>query len=74
MLKVFLVSEQMLLSNRSEIRCLGANENCGVGEGMKRCPNGAAVAVDTTCVNLRLEKLRLNMLNMCQPVKTCRHM
>jgi len=36
----------------TSIRCLGASENCGVGEGMKRCPNGAAVAVDTTCVNL----------------------
>ena len=48
----------MLLSNRSEIRCLGASENCGVGEGMKRCPNGAAVAVDTTCVNLRLDEVK----------------
>ena len=25
---------------------------------MKRCPNGAAVAVDTTCVNLRLDEVK----------------
>ena len=67
MLKGFLVSQQVdIVSNRSEIRCLGASETCGVGEGMKRCPSGAAVAIDTTCVNLPLEKLRLNRLNTCQ--------
>jgi len=34
------------------ITCIGANETCGIGEGMKRCPSGATIAVDTTCVNL----------------------
>jgi len=34
------------------IKCIGANETCGIGEGMKRCPSGASIALDTTCVNL----------------------
>ncbi|CAL1131607.1 unnamed protein product, partial [Cladocopium goreaui] len=32
-------------------KCIGANATCGIGEGMKRCPSGAVIAVDTTCVN-----------------------
>ena len=34
------------------IRCIGANDTCGTGEGMRRCPSGAAIAVGTPCVNL----------------------
>ena len=37
----------------TEITCIGAGETCGVGEGMKRCPSGAAIALDSTCVTLR---------------------
>ncbi|CAL1157753.1 unnamed protein product [Cladocopium goreaui] len=33
------------------VTCISENATCGVGEGMKRCPSGAVIAVDTTCVN-----------------------
>ena len=36
---------------KAQAKCVGANETCGIGEGMKRCPSGAVIAMDTTCVN-----------------------
>ena len=40
----------------TEIKCIGANETCGIGDGMKRCPSGAAVTQDTSCVNMLLDR------------------
>eukprot|EP00435_Cladocopium_sp_Y103_P000342 s2033_g1.t1 len=55
------------------IKCIGAKETCGIGDGMKRCPSGASVTQDTTCVNMYAATTQTRRLSTTQSAQreTC---